>query len=67
MMAAPAGVFTMVILFDFVSSLISTYWEIAWESGDQTGAQSGDLDGDLLRVVFLVLWDLHLFGRSVAR
>ena len=51
----------------FVSSWISTYWEITWEIRGLTGARSGDIDGDLIGVVFLVLCNLHLFSRSGVR
>ena len=36
----------------FVSSWISTYWEIAREVEDKTGARSGDIDRDRLGVFF---------------
>ena len=39
----------------FVSSWISTYWDIACDIGDQMGAQLVYLDGYLLGFVFLVI------------
>ena len=50
--------------FDIGSTWISTYWYIAWELVDWMGDRLGDPDGDPLGVVFLVLWDIHLFRRS---
>ena len=54
----------MVRSFDIGSYWISTYCDIDWEIGDRTGARLGDLGGDLLGIVFLILWDFHLFCRS---